>query len=148
MFSTIKKLLGPMRCPVCGDRMKPWSTSQTGPTKEERFVDPSGHGVYLCHNMDCPGAGNEPLVYRRVLSGVEDRRDAISRATDETRAEQLQQWRVQNERLNELTVWLRTRYPGYFRGQFKDQVDVAIYVMSKGKDVQPVAIDGGGPDGT
>ena len=124
----LAQLLGVMRCPVCGSRMTP---SQS---KEEIFVDPSGHGVYVCHGRNCPGAGNEPMVYRRVMQGVEQRKSDAQLAAEQTHTEQLALAQHQNARLNELTSWLRDKYPGYFRGQFRDQIDIAIFVMTGGKD--------------
>jgi hypothetical protein len=129
----------PMRCPVCMNPMRAMDS------KEERHVDPSGHGVYVCMHGGCPGAGNEPLVYRRVLRGVQQRQESIATATEQTRATQLQDHRVQTERVNELTIWLRSHYPGYLQGQFKDVIDIAIFVMSHGKDDRRLE-KGGGPD--
>lgn len=130
----------PMRCPVC---LTPMVKSDR---REELHVDPSGHGLYVCPNADCEGVDREGIIYRRVTKGVDDRRLVVLTAAQETNSQQLQQFRVQNERLNELTVWLRNYYPQHMHGQFKDSIDIAIYVMSKGKDDRRM-VKGDGGDG-
>lgn len=121
-----------MRCPICRHRL------EAQQTKEEIHVDPSGHGVYVCRNPRCQGIRGERVVYRRIMEEVEERREQVREAAQETVGAKLRDHYRLNERMNELTRWLRDRYPGYFRGQFKDQVDIAIYVMSKGKDDRSV----------
>jgi hypothetical protein len=59
-------------------------------------------------------------------------------AQDQSRAEKQAQEHESWERLvameNLLTLYLRDKYRGYFRGQFPDVAEIAIYVISSGRD--------------
>jgi hypothetical protein len=59
-------------------------------------------------------------------------------ANEQSRADKQAQEHIAFEQLteleNRLTIWMREKYPGHFRGQFPNVAEIAIYVMSGGKE--------------
>lgn len=115
--------LGGMRCPVCQIHMK------RSDRKEDWHVDPTGNAQYSCTNDQC---GQRPR-YRRV-DVLERAMDAQDQSRAEKQAQEHESWERLVAMENRLTLYLRDKYRGYFRGQFPDVAEIAIYVISSGRD--------------
>jgi hypothetical protein len=97
--------------------------------KEDWHVDPTGNAQYSCTNDQC---GQRPR-YRRV-DVLERAMDAQDQSRAEKQAQEHESWERLVAMENRLTLYLRDKYRGYFRGQFPDVAEIAIYVISSGRD--------------
>jgi predicted RNA-binding Zn-ribbon protein involved in translation (DUF1610 family) len=123
-----------MCCPECGESM------YRSDRKEDWHIDKSGFAQFSCKNPDC---GERPR-YRRV-----DVLTKAMEANEQSRVDKLAQEHIAFEQLteleNRLTIWIREQYPDYLRGQFPNVAEIAIYVMSGGKEGKVIGLPPQGP---
>lgn len=112
-----------MRCPSCNQAMR------RSDRKEDWHIDPSGYGQYSCDNLQCP----ERPRYRRV-DVLEKAAMDQDQSREDKRVQEHRAYLEMNEVVNRLTLYLRNRYKGHFRGQFPNVAEIAIFIISGGKD--------------
>lgn len=112
-----------MACPFC---RKPMTRSDR---KEDWHVDHTGHAQYSCTNDQC----SQKPRYRRV-DVLETAHSAQDQSRAEKQAQEHESWLRLVAMENRLTLYLRDKYKGHFRGQFPDIAEIAIYIISGGKD--------------